>query len=186
MSNITDTKVIMYDSEEAAKYKEIELKGWVSSDGFYFGEDEHLARYKGCTHVKCECGASMEKMYTLCIDCRNRNKRKLYNEMPFKEWDGETPLYSNSADEFFYTIDEIEDYMEESMGHGDDTSLQLIICEPVYPFEINLSEIYSRILADDMDLPKVLVDAEKKLNQTIRDSKEILSWVPGKYRTEVI
>lgn len=27
MSNITDTKVIMYNSEEAAKHKEIELKG---------------------------------------------------------------------------------------------------------------------------------------------------------------
>lgn len=155
--------------------------GW-----FLLWKDEHSARYRGCTHVKCECGAFIEKMYTRCIDCRNRNKRKSYNEMPFKEWDGETPLYFKSADKFFHIIDEIEEEREERMEHGDDTSLQLIICEPVYPFEINLSEIYSRILADDMDLPKVLVDAEEELNQTIRDSKEILSCVPGKYRTEVI
>lgn len=46
-----EKKIIPYDSPEAASFKTV--TGWVSSDGIFCGNDEHVARYRGCTHIKC-------------------------------------------------------------------------------------------------------------------------------------
>lgn len=45
--------IILKDSPESCSYK-TDLKGWVSANGFYYGEDKNLASYAGCTHYKCE------------------------------------------------------------------------------------------------------------------------------------
>lgn len=178
-----ENKIIMFDSDEAAQKKTV--TGWVSSDGFFYGEDERSARFMGCTHIRCACGMIAEKQYTACESCRNKLKLGKYRAMPFKKWNGADFLYSESADEYFYDSEEIFDYCEEEGIPCE--SLRLVICEPVYPKEINLSEIYSNLLPDDSEdeLPEYLVDAENELNQIIREEKEPLSWMPGRYRTEV-
>ena len=67
-------KVIMFDSDEAAQYK-TNLSGWVSRDNHFFGEDEHMARYVGCTHRKCEdCGEPTEKGWLVCDNCREKRR----------------------------------------------------------------------------------------------------------------
>ena len=46
-------QIVMRDSPESAQYR-TDLKGWVSRDGFYFGDGpqgERTARYAGCTHA---------------------------------------------------------------------------------------------------------------------------------------
>lgn len=40
---MSDKSVIMFDSPEAATYR-TDIKGWVSRDGRYYGEDERGAR----------------------------------------------------------------------------------------------------------------------------------------------
>lgn len=176
-------KIIMFDSDEAAQKKTI--TGWVSSDGYFYSNDEKAARYRGCTHKLCQCGMAMKKFYTTCESCRSKKKLEIYKAMPFKEWNVPDPLYSETADKYFYDSDELLDYCEEE-GISIE-SLRLVICEPVYPREINLSELYSDLLPDNTEgeLPKYLQDLEDKLNQTIQERKEPLSWIPGKYRTEV-
>lgn len=55
-----EEKIIMYDTPAAAMYR-TGIEGWVSSDGHFFGKGEraeHLARYSGSTHHKCECVAA--------------------------------------------------------------------------------------------------------------------------------
>ena len=49
---MADKSVIMYDSPEAASIKTI--TGWVSSAGRFWGDNEHMARYDGSTHMKCK------------------------------------------------------------------------------------------------------------------------------------
>ena len=57
-------KIVMYDSPEAATYR-TDIKGWVSRDGHFYGDNgpsaEHGARWSGCTHMNCKCGTSMRK-----------------------------------------------------------------------------------------------------------------------------
>lgn len=173
----------MFDSGEAAQTKTI--TGWVSGNGFFYGNDEQSARYMGCTHQRCECGMIMKKGYTICESCRHKKALERYRNMPFKEWNGADFLYSEVADKYFYDSEEIFDYCEDEGILVE--SLRFIICEPVYPKEINLSEIYSDLLPEYSggELPQYLIDAENELNQIIREEKELLSWIPGKYRTEV-
>lgn len=67
-----DNKVIMRDSPEAASLQTV--SGWVSRHGRFFGSDESIARYDGCTHVACSrCGAATEKRWTACTECRSQN-----------------------------------------------------------------------------------------------------------------
>lgn len=172
-------KIIMFDSDEAAQKKTV--TEWVSSNGLLCGNNERLARFAGCTHIRCVCGMITEKQYTKCESCRDKNKLERYRAMPSREWDGTGFLYSEASYRFFYDIDEILDYCEEEGIPSE--SLRLVICEPVY----NLSEIYSDLFPEDSGggLPEYLVKAENELNQIIRESREPLSWKPGKYRTEV-
>ena len=39
-------EIVVYNSPEAATYR-TDIKGWVSRNGLYCGQDEDLARYKG-------------------------------------------------------------------------------------------------------------------------------------------
>ena len=178
-----ENKIIMLDSDEAAQKKAV--TGWVSSNGFFYGNDERSARFMGCTHIRCACGMITEKHHTACESCRNKYKLERYRAMPFKEWNGADFLYSEIAEKYFYDSEEIFDYCEEEGVAVE--SLRFVICEPVYPEEINLSEIYSNKLSEDADgeLPEYLIKAEEELNYIIREDKEPLSWMPGKYRTEV-
>lgn len=178
-----ENKIIMFDSDEAAQEKTV--TGWISSNGFFYGNDEQSARFMGCTHIVCHCGLITRKENIQCESCQNKYKLEKYRSMPFVVWNGADFLYSEVADKFFYDSEEILDYCEEEGIPSE--SLRFIICEPVYPKEINLSEIYSDLLSDDAEgeLPEYLIDAEEKLNQIIREEKEPLSWKPGRYRTEI-
>lgn len=180
---MNENKIIIFDSDEAAQKKTV--TGWVSGNGFFYGDDERSARFMGCTHIVCHCGLITRKENIQCESCRNKYKLERYRAMPFKEWNGTDFLYSESADKYFYDSEDISDYCEEEGIPVE--SLRFIICEPVYPEEINLSEIYSNLLPDDSEgeLPEYLIDAENELNRIIREEGEPLSWMPGKYRTEV-
>ena len=90
---------ILYASEEAAK--QTTVTGWVSRHGKFYGENEHLARWDGCTHRICGCGNEMERAYTACQQCRSKKHREQYEAMPFKEWDGVAMLVLYGDDTYF-------------------------------------------------------------------------------------
>lgn len=171
-----EQKIIM--PEDAAELKTV--TGWVTADGRFFGKEERLARYHGCTHKVCECGKLMEKAWTLCESCRARKSRERYNAMPFKEWDGETPVVISGDDHYFFNEDDIEEYCDDQEIQPED--LQLIICEPNRLFEINEGHWEDVLPEDDYSFPKEVTIALEALNKAIRESKPV-SWSPGKYRT---
>lgn len=182
------SKKIMFDSDESAKI--ITVTGWVSNNGNFFGNDENTARWDGCTHRKCAtdgCHATISKSRYYCKQCYEGLQYQKYNEMDYKKWDGCTPLYSITYDEYFMELDDIETYIDNS----DELQLSdflFVICEPVYVREIDDSYFVDHIEFNGallVDLyPSLSVEIEK-INEKIRNEKTVVGWEPGKYRTGV-
>lgn len=180
MSEITDL-VVMRDSEEAARL--VTLTGWVSRLGHFYGDDERIARYDGCTHVRCDCGNITEKHWLMCEVCRHKQKLAKYDALPVVEWDGKTPLCTYDDDEYFFDEDSVYDYCDEHGCKVED--LLLVLCEPVYAREISADGCYEDDIPPDMTLEDVapeLAYAFDKLNEFIRNYKKPLSWVAGEKR----
>jgi len=185
------SKQIMFDSAEAATHR-TNLEGWVSRHGNYYGDGEYgerAARFDGCTHRACDgCGEPSEKNYIHCKNCRHEKDVARYEAMPYKEWNGKTPLYSNRLDE--YIFDGIDEYLDEQKANGDlddsidNQSLMLVICEPVTLTPID-EENWFDDLPEDYDLPDEAAQALGEFNKILAECGTV-SWRPGKYRTNFI
>lgn len=168
-------KVIMFDSEKAAQYR-TDISGWVSGNGRLWC-DERAARYDGCTHRPCEdCGEPTEKSWLVCKKCRQVRDEKRYQALPKEIWDGVGMIYSSTADKYFSTLDEVEEYCEEEEVKKD--ALMLIICEPNYlpliPDDYGCDE-----LVEDGELPDDAIQAVEDFNKAIKAVGPV-SWIPGK------
>lgn len=174
-------KQILKISDEAAYYKE-NISGWIDRHGRFFGKDENMARWSGCTHILCpDCGEPTEKGYTVCHNCREKNAIKRYGAKERKKWNGETPLYSDSFDKYFLCEDDLSDFMEDCRCNA--KSLRLVICEPVYLREVDEDHFYNE-LSEDGKLPEAVANALKELNEVIREQDPV-SWIPGKYAADL-
>ena len=61
----------MIDDPRAATL--VTVAGWRSRDGRFYGDNEHAARWSGCTHVKCvSCGDPTNKICSVCQSCREK------------------------------------------------------------------------------------------------------------------
>lgn len=174
--------VVLYTDDNAAKKETI--TGWVSRNRKFYNQDEHMARWDGCTHMICDCGNTMIKSYTKCEDCRQKSVNQKRDALPIEEWDGETMIYCESNDKYFNDMEEISEYLEDNDLDAED--LDLYICSPNYAHEIS-SEIWADYLPEDHeDLPKELQQKLDEFNKFINESKIILSWSPSKVRTKYI
>lgn len=179
------TNKILYSSPDAAQIKQ--ATGWVSANGHFYGDNEHLARWAGCTHILCkECGKyEHEKGWVCCDACRARHEIERYDAMPFKEWEGE-PLFSYSHDRYFFDEQELIEFaLEYDVLPGE---MRLAICEPDTLKMVEFDDIWEDRLPEDMYLSDVspeLSEAVAKVNDVIQKTKPILSWSPGKFRTTV-
>ena len=175
------TKIILSTSDEAATYR-TDIKGWVSRAGRYFGEDERIARYDGCTHRPCEdCGAPTPKSYIRCDACQSKADVARWESLPLVEWDGETPLCEFDGDRYFFSEDDVYDYadsIEEKVSE-----LRLVVCVPNCAQEVG-AEYWCDDLAEGEDsLPGWLERALEQLNEAIAAHRhEPLSWSAGKQR----
>ena len=176
-------KQILFDSPEAAVYR-TDIEGWVDSTGRYFGNDERIARYSGCTHRKCErCNELTDKSRTVCTKCWNEMQVEKYHKMPTKMWDGKAMLYSQSADRYFNDLEEAENWLGDEQEILDD--LRLIVCEPRYATQIDVENFYCDDMPEDTtiyDTHPELVKAFDELNKVIKNYKQPLCWCVGLYR----
>jgi hypothetical protein len=174
-----EKELIVLDTDDGVA----ELKtvtGWVSRHGRFYGDNEQLARYDGCTHKKCECGNTMTKGWTKCENCRHNKRLGLYNDFTFEEWDEIKPICTYDGDVYFFDTDSIEDYLEEHELEPKD--LKLVICKPNYTREIS-DGYWEDSLPEDSDIPKELQIRLDELNKFIK-TLEPLSWSPSNVRTE--
>lgn len=170
-----------YDDKDSARYVE-NIKGWVDKDNKFFGDNidsEHMARWSSCTHIDCECGRLREKSYTVCETCRTFNDIERYNNLPFMEFDGEFPLYSHYADEYFWNGDDIVNFCEESEILSEE--LRLVFCTP-NKYSWVREDYWEDDSSDDGDLPDKLRQALEQLNNVIEELPPA-SYSSGKVRT---
>jgi len=166
------------ESEDAATFRE-NIKGWVSKSGRFSVDtesSERLARYDGCTHIRCECGELTEKTWTRCAECREKGRHERWLQKPVGEWDGEGIIFSEILNDYL-DADEVAD-KEEEFG-----PLDLVICDP-----IKLGHIDDEHLADELcledghaDLPTHVADAVEALNIEL-DKMKPVTWCSGRYR----
>jgi hypothetical protein len=173
-----EEKKIFYDTAEAAQYKEITLKGWWSGSSTYhkksvfWGEDEHMARWDGCTHLKCACGKEHSKHYTCCDDCRKVHTRERYEKLQLVEWDGVTPITTFDDDKYFFSEDDLLDYIYNE--NVDQEDLMLVLCKPNYAENLEIDR-WEDDLPEDSEGPDWLIEAIDAFNKAIKD-KGPLSW----------
>lgn len=176
-----DKKIILYDSHGAAIHRTM-LSGWVSSNGRFFGEDEHLARYDGCTHRKCSlCKNLVEKSRTMCSDCNEKRQVAKYAKKEVKKWDGATPLYSEVADEFYFDEEGFEDLLPDWIERH--VNPRLVLCESVFLHRVD-EDYWIDALPEDGVVPPNVEKALNALNKEI-DNTDPVSWSPGRYAVSV-
>ncbi|WP_085631488.1 hypothetical protein [Pseudomonas sp. R16(2017)] len=173
-----EEKVVMYESPEAASIQT--LTGWVSADGRFWGNDEHMARWCGATHRRCEKNPEhpIHEVRSYCGQCHDESRMAKFAAMPVKEWAGE-PMVIFDGDRYFFDEDDLRDYLVES--EIDLADLQLCICEPNMPSEIDPSDVFVDDLPEDGEIrDQQLFAAFELLNEMIRQS-EPLSWSQGNF-----
>jgi hypothetical protein len=114
---------------------------------------------------------------------------KKYTDMPFQEWDGESPLYFKDDNRCFWSKEELEEYCFDNDIFPE--ALQLIICEPVYGSIIDPYQIWESEIPEEEELQYWWPELDQKIqeiNRLIIDRKNSgnpWSWFPGEYRTTV-
>jgi hypothetical protein len=172
-------KVIMYDSPEAATYR-TNIEGWVNSEGRFYGKEEHLARWSGCTHIKCEgCGKPIPvRSYTRCEDCRHKIAVENYNKLPFVEWDETEPVVTWDKDTYFFSLEDLIEFLEDNEMN----EIDLLLCEENKWHAIPW-DYWSDMMPEGQDeLPEALEKALKEFNKVISELPT-QSYSPGKVRT---
>lgn len=169
--------IVMEDSPEAAR--QVAVTGWVSRQGFFFGDDERTARYDGCTHRKCgDCGQPVVKHWLKCEACRHKDEVARYQALPKKPWDGVTPLALYGGDKYFFDESDLEMYCEDHDVKVQD--LLLVFCDPVKPGEISPNDLFADELPEDGEVQDAdVLAAVEQLNAALRKA-EPFSWLPGK------
>jgi hypothetical protein len=173
-----DDKMVLNTSDEAAHY-ETNISGWVSRFGHYFGKDERLARYDGCTHVVCECGKPAERGWIKCADCRSKADDERFRSFPKQEWDEKIPITLFQGDDYFFDREQLEEWCEEHETTPQE--LQLVICKPNCAGYID-TDFYGDDLPNDQSLDDVapeLAEMIAKVNEYIRENQPVLSWGPS-------
>jgi hypothetical protein len=157
-----DKPVILYDSPEAATWKE-GIAGWVSSDGHFYGKDgEHMARWAGSTHQLCEtCGEQYETR-SWCRPCHAKKRNEKFLSFPVEKWDGETPLCLFDSDTYFFNEDILDFLADEP-----DTELQICKCSPIHLHLLD-DDIWCDELPEDGEVPEEVSKALDALNEAIK------------------
>ena len=170
---------ILYDSPEAASQKT--LTGWVSRHGHFYGDNEHLARYDGCTHRLCSfCGDGLaNKAYLACDRCRDAQAAKNWEKMPVAEWDGKTPFCLHDGDTYFFNAEDFYEWCEDNEQPPEE--VHLVLCAPVYFSEVD-EDHWADQLPEDGGLPGEIADALEAFNAVIRAYKKPSCWNPTKTR----
>lgn len=140
--------------EDAAELR-TGISGWCcKACGRFWGADEHMARYCCATNMPCECGARIEpRHWTHCEACREKRRDEVWAGLSRVEWDGEMPLCVFDDDKFFFSLDDLESYIDDLDDGTAASDLRLVLCEPENGRYFEMSEFLSDDLPDGDDGP---------------------------------
>lgn len=145
---------------------------------------EKTVRSEMATHKECDkCGDIIRKK-SFCNSCRDKIEKEKYLKKPFIKWDGETPVCINNSDQYFWSSDEIDDYLEENEIKS--SELELVICAPNHIRSID-EDYWSDEMPEEYDS---LSDFSKEFSEKLKEFNDYistlkpLSWSQGVFRTE--
>lgn len=170
-----EEKIIMYDSPEAAEMR-TGISGWVSSTGRFWGQDEHMARWEGSTHKKCEeCGTVHEKMWAYCPECYKKKRREQFFKLPEVPFDQVECCMIWDDDTFFFSPqDDIPEYCAD---HDiDPADLMMEVCEAKTELSKVGEDYWQDELPEDHDLPPEIQTALNTLNEVIKKHSPTVWW----------
>lgn len=101
--------------------------------------------------------------------------------MPTAPWDGKSILYSETRDEYFNDLGDVEDSIDVDDGETL-ADLRIVICKPIYARKLD-EDFFFDELGEDGELPDHIIKAMEAFNKAIDGT--ILSWEPGNTRLEV-
>lgn len=182
-------EMVVSSAPEAASFR-TDIRGWVSRTGRFFGEGpdaEDLARWEGATHTPCaRCGGVVEKPRLHCSDCAEIDQRMRYLTRELVEWDGKTPLFSLSCEEYLRDSNEVADFVAE-LPEGEKVNLRvrLVPCVPITLRPVELSYWADNLPedSDGNDLPEDFLETLDSLNAIAANT--IASWEPGERRVNL-
>lgn len=184
---MSEELIILPDDDRAAYSKTQTI--WFSRLGSIHTNEEE-ARLFGCTHKKCKkCDTLILKHCIFCEECRIKvTEEHQYLAMPFKEWDGITPVYSRRFQCLFISkqeIDEIFEFDKKSKSN----MLSLVICEKLKSNLVDLDALIEDFPEECKDeiyfgTPSLqnILESINNLNSLLE--KEEWGWEPGKFRTD--
>jgi hypothetical protein len=172
----------VFHNEEAAEYR-TNIEGWACKTcHFFYGKDgERAARY--CCEKDHACGADgcagrAEKPYIYCPSCNRTRDLQKWQALPEVDWDGETPLCLDDDDTYFFSADDLDEYLADKGVKLED--IRLVICEKESPPCFEMDEFLCDHLADNMDCPDA-ADIEKAVEDWIKKNVPDV-WFPAKMR----
>jgi hypothetical protein len=174
--NKQNEKIVMMDSDEAASIQTV--TGWVDRQGRFWGKDEYQARWCGATHRKCQKKPDEHPIHPTngyCEECHRESRQEKFAGMERAIWKGE-PLNIFDGDTYFFDAESLADYCWENSLLP--SELQLVICIPNFPAEIDMNDHCQEIIpdgGDHHDIPEPIWLAAEALNKAIRESQPI-SW----------
>lgn len=165
---------VMYDSPEAAKIETV--TGWRARTGEFWADNEHMARYCGSTHKRCEkCGGVVAKG-SWCEPCHAKKRQEKFASYPREAWDGVAPICLFDGDVYFFSADDLVGYCSDHDIKPAD--LQLTLCRPNFAQPLNMEDHFIEELPEDGDVPDDIAAAFAALNEVIAAHKEPLSYSP--------
>lgn len=162
------------ESESNMKYEESATlttrTGWACNhcSRFYEGDNEsssHAARWCCSDDQPCPtCDGRKGRGRSYCDACCTARDAAQWDAMPEMDWDGSTALAIWNADKYFFSSNELLDFIEERFEEtdpllkaGDHNLLKaallagsrLVICEKVEMREFEFSEFFQDEMADE-------------------------------------
>lgn len=156
----------------------------------YFHEKD-LAELELAVDRYCQiCGKPTGNVHHVnCPECRFKNEEKRFLQMPYKDWDGETPVWLYNTDIYFFSVEEVIDYATE-LGIKV-SELWLVIAEPVQLPEFDIEDfLYEKLEVEPEDINDIVSDSKREIINTFVNNilleelgNDLNLWKPGKYRT---
>lgn len=172
-----ETEAIFEDDPRAAYLGTV--TGWISRDGYFYGNHEKAARYAGSTHKMCKCG-NIFKKNSYCALCHEMNVIDRYHGMKECENAPGNMFFSDAFDEYFPDVEEIVEFMYDN----DVRVVEDLRLQPTRPnkcFAPDAIDLYSGILPDDGDyhsIPESVLLAFSELEEKLKELDATLSWEP--------
>ena len=152
---------------------------WKSVKGNLFISEE-AARDDSATHVPCVvCGEPAMKPLQRCPVHQEEYEAQEYLKREAMEWDGNSPVYSDSKDQYYSSMDHCLDDLEDGETLR---GLRLLICKRSQLSELRDDQWYNEISEED-EFPDELAQAIEEFNEKIRAIK-IRWYFPTKYRVD--